>query len=139
MGRGSPARRLVGDLSDASPPEGRQVRGFGADHLRRALEAAVRGGRDTDTVAAIAGALLGARWGASAVPSQWRRRLHGWPGLRARDLVRLGVLSARQGTPTPQGWPSGPTMDYSVVARRDTLARHPHDDQVWLSGVGLLD
>ncbi len=35
---------------------------FPASHLRRALEAAVRGGRDTDTVAAIAGSLLGARW-----------------------------------------------------------------------------
>ena len=36
-------------------------------HLRRAIEAAVRGGNDTDTVACIAGALLGAMWGASAV------------------------------------------------------------------------
>jgi ADP-ribosylglycohydrolase len=32
------------------------------------IEAAVRGGGDTDTVAAIAGALLGARFGGSAVP-----------------------------------------------------------------------
>ena len=62
-----------------TPPDG-AAPGFGADHLVRALEAAVRGGRDTDTVAAIAGALLGARWGASAVPARWRRRLHGWPG-----------------------------------------------------------
>ena len=42
---------------------------FKAQHLQFALEAAVRGGRDTDTVAAIAGGLLGARWGASAVPA----------------------------------------------------------------------
>ena len=34
-----------------------------------ALEQAVRAGHDTDTTAAIAGALLGARWGASAVPA----------------------------------------------------------------------
>jgi ADP-ribosyl-[dinitrogen reductase] hydrolase len=45
---------------------------FPASHLQLALEHAVRGGRDTDTVAAIAGGLLGARWGASAVPAAWR-------------------------------------------------------------------
>jgi ADP-ribosyl-[dinitrogen reductase] hydrolase len=50
-----------------------------ARHLQLALEEAVRGGRDTDTVAAIAGGLLGARWGASAVPLAWQRVLHGWP------------------------------------------------------------
>ena len=48
-----------------------------ADHLRDALVAAVRIGHDTDTVAAIAGALLGARWGASALPDQWRVAVHG--------------------------------------------------------------
>ena len=37
-------------------------------HLQDTLVAAVRIGHDTDTVAAIAGALLGARWGSSAVP-----------------------------------------------------------------------
>lgn len=109
-----------------------------ASHLRRALEAAVRGGRDTDTVAAIAGSLLGARWGASAVPASWRRRLHGWPGLRARDLVRLGVLTAHRGQADSHGWPSGATVDYSNWAHRGALVAHPDDDHVWLSGVGLL-
>jgi len=63
----------------------------GRDHLRRALESAVRGGGDTDTVAAIAGALLGATYGASAVPPEWRQALHGWPGLHATDLADLAV------------------------------------------------
>ncbi len=45
---------------------------FRADHLRLALDAAVRAGFDTDTVAAIAGGLLGAAHGASAVPLEWR-------------------------------------------------------------------
>jgi ADP-ribosyl-[dinitrogen reductase] hydrolase len=53
--------------------------------------AAVRGGGDTDTVAAIAGALLGAAHGASAIPGLWRTAVHGWPGLQADDLVRLAV------------------------------------------------
>ncbi len=52
-----------------------------------ACDTAVRGGRDTDTVAAIAGGLLGATHGASAVPSEWRDLVHGWPGLHAADLV----------------------------------------------------
>lgn len=110
-----------------------------ADHLKLALEAAVRGGRDTDTVAAIAGALLGARWGASAVPSAWRRVLHGWPDLRGRDLVRLGVLTARGGHPDGAGWPSAATVDYSEWSDRGVQARHPDDDHVWLGGVAALD
>jgi ADP-ribosyl-[dinitrogen reductase] hydrolase len=68
-----------------------------ARHLPAALEAAVRIGNDTDTVAAIAGALLGARWGASAVPQSWRRMLHGWPGLEADDLVALAGRIAKSG------------------------------------------
>ena len=53
------------------------------------LEAAVRGGYDTDTVAAIAGGLLGAACGASAVPDEWRRVIHGWPGLDTDALLDL--------------------------------------------------
>jgi ADP-ribosyl-[dinitrogen reductase] hydrolase len=41
---------------------------FRADHLRLALENAVRGGRDADTVAAIAGGLLGAAYGRQPCP-----------------------------------------------------------------------
>ena len=55
-------------------------------HLVDALETAVRIGNDTDTVAAIAGMVLGARWGASAVPADWRAQLHGWPDWTATDL-----------------------------------------------------
>lgn len=107
----------------------------GPDALRRGLEGAVRGGRDTDTVAAIAGALLGGRWGASAVPAQWRRLLHGWPGLRARDLVRLGVLTARRGHSDAQGWPAIDRMDYRGWDHDRALVQHPMDDGVWLSGI----
>ena len=80
-------------------------------HLEDALHAAVRIGDDTDTVAAIAGSLLGARWGASAVPVLWRAMLHGKPGVYGRpdyssqDLVRLAVMSARRGEPDSIGWP----------------------------------
>ncbi|MEO6143999.1 MAG: ADP-ribosylglycohydrolase family protein, partial [Dermatophilaceae bacterium] len=110
----------------------------GPAHFRRALEAAVRGGYDTDTVAAIAGALVGGLYGASAVPAQWRRQLHGWPGLRARGLVALGVMTARHGRPDSGGWPTGTRVDYSAYKGSGVLARHPHDDGVWLGGVDAL-
>ena len=112
---------------------------IGPAHFRRALESAVRGGGDTDTVAAIAGSLLGGLYGASAVPAQWRRQLHGWPGLRARDLVSLGVMTARGGRPDPAGWPAGARVDYSTYKDSDALAQHPYDDHVWLGGVDALD
>ena len=110
-----------------------------ADHLREAIERAVRGGRDTDTVAAIAGGLVGAAHGASAVPAEWRRIVHGWPGLAAADLVRMGVLAASAGRSDSDGWPTAERFDYSGYGDVSTLVRHPHDDGVWLGGVGVLD
>lgn len=103
-------------------------------HLAAALELAVRAGGDTDTTAAIAGALLGARWGASAVPAAWRRLLHGWPGMNASDLVRLATLTANRGRDDRQGWPSVDRVDYSSWATGHGPVRHPHDDGVWLGG-----
>jgi len=64
--------------------------------LAAALDNAVRGGRDTDTVAAIAGGLLGAAYGESAIPAEWLVLLHGWPGLHAADLRALAdAITAR--------------------------------------------
>ncbi len=80
-------------------------------HLELALERAVRAGGDTDTVAAIAGSLLGAHWGATAVPFRWRRPLHGQvqagqPVLGVADLDRLARLALGGGRPDGTGWPS---------------------------------
>ncbi len=67
-------------------------------HLQATLQNAVRIGNDTDTVAAIAGTLLGAVWGSSAVPLEWKAAMHGWPGhTTTRDLVQLAVLAVNQG------------------------------------------
>ncbi|MDP8932316.1 MAG: ADP-ribosylglycohydrolase family protein [Actinomycetota bacterium] len=110
-------------------------------HLQYALQAAVGVGDDTDTVAAIAGSLLGARWGASAVPFRWRRRLHGWPGYRDRDLVRLAVLSVRGGRPDPAGWPSAPDLlDYYTETgpHQPFLTPLPGDDGVILGNAAAL-
>ena len=75
-------------------PEGDASQG---NHLRLALESAVRGGRDADTVAAIAGGLVGAAYGASAVPADWQSAVHGWPGYKAPDLIRLASEIAARG------------------------------------------
>jgi ADP-ribosylglycohydrolase len=99
---------------------------FRADHLRLALDTAVRGGGDTDTVAAIAGGLLGAAYGASAVPAEWRRVLHGWPGLRTRDLIALTARIVKADKP------------FSYDLDPLTPVRHPHDDGVWLADVAAL-
>ena len=71
----------------------------------RRARARVRGGGDTDTVAAIAGSLAGAVHGGSAVPLGWKRRLHGWPGIDANDLTRLACLAVRHGRTDDEGWP----------------------------------
>lgn len=114
-------RRLIGEALGASPTRWADNNGWvvgafqaavatitcteasgfadGPEHLVQSLERAARSGGDTDTVAAIAGALLGAHWGASAIPAGWLALLHGRrrydePALRAHDLdamVRLAV------------------------------------------------
>jgi ADP-ribosylglycohydrolase/protein-tyrosine phosphatase len=99
---------------------------FRVDHLRLALDTAVRGGGDTDTVAAIAGGSLGAAYGASAVPAEWRRMLHGWPGMRTRDLVALTTRIVKEEKP----------FSYDLFGM--TLVQHPHDDGVWLGDVAAL-
>lgn len=99
--------------------------------LQDALHAAVRIGHDTDTVAAITGALAGARWGASAVPWNWRRAVHGWPGRDGRDLVSTATLIIRGGEPDNLGWPMIDDVGYHEAA--DAVAvPHPYDDGVLL-------
>jgi hypothetical protein len=103
----------------------------GAEHFQLAVDAAVRAGFDTDTVAAIAGGLIGAAYGASAVPLQWRRLLHGWPGITARGVVALASAIARGGKPD--------TFDYRYSGFTvGALAPHPYDPQVLLGGIGAL-
>ncbi|MEO6886090.1 MAG: ADP-ribosylglycohydrolase family protein [Jatrophihabitantaceae bacterium] len=116
----------------AIPVDDPSRRTFRVDHLRLALEAAVRGGRDTDTVAAITGGLLGAAYGASALPASWRLLLHGWPGLHAQDLVELATRIVTGGCPD--------RFDYSYrgYGGLDALAQHPYDDHLWLGGIGAL-
>lgn len=105
--------------------------------LRAALVAAVRAGNDTDTVAAIAGSLGGAVYGGSAVPFDWQRRLHGWPGLRAQGLVSLALLTVHGGRCDSDGWPVCAELpSYRGSASR--VVPHPDDPGVLLGAVGAL-
>ena len=104
---------------------------FRADHLRLSLDAAVRAGFDTDTVAAIAGGLLGASYGASAVPLEWQWKLHGWPGLDSHELVGLAAAVARRGKVKAF---DGAYRGY----RTGALVAHPYDEKLLLGGIGAL-
>src|SRR5690349_157563 len=105
-------------------------------HLQAALATAIGIGNDTDTVAAIAGAMLGARWGASAVPAAWRRILHGYPGRDARDLERVAYLAANGGRAGHSGWPRIEHIDYSREQMGGAAVTvHPFDDGLWVGSV----
>lgn len=65
---------------------------------RAAIEAAVRLGGDTDSVAAITGGLAGADGGVGALPAGWLARLTDWP-LDRRHLEQLAA--ALGGAPLP--------------------------------------
>lgn len=60
------------------------------------VSSAVRAGGDTDTVACLAGALLGAAAGVGAVPADLASQVWGWPGLHQdglRDLATAAVYA----------------------------------------------
>lgn len=50
-----------------------------SDDFRTAVESVIRLGGDTDTVAAITGALVGARVGKAGIPKEWLDRWADWP------------------------------------------------------------
>jgi ADP-ribosylglycohydrolase len=101
-----------------------------------ALERAVRGGNDTDTVAAIAGSLIGAAAGAAVFPARWRTILHGWQIDSERELVALALENAEPTRSHEDRWPMAAHVEAKPIG---TLARHPHDDGVWLGSMDMLD
>ena len=62
-----------------------------------AVEEAVRVGGDTDAIAGVTGALMGAAVGLDAIPQTWRDRIHGWPGLDVDGLQDLAIATALAG------------------------------------------
>lgn len=88
---------------------------FPSDHLQHALDAVIKIGDDTDTTAAIAGAVLGARWGSSGIPEDWKAAVHGWPGLRARDLTTLAINITDPASRASDAWPTSDEVSYRVA------------------------
>jgi ADP-ribosylglycohydrolase len=74
----------------------RETRGITDDTLRISLENAVRGGNDTDSVAAVAGGLIGAVCGFHAVPREWIEIIHGHGASHASELKMLAVKLASE-------------------------------------------
>jgi poly(ADP-ribose) glycohydrolase ARH3 len=98
-GRGIPARA---DLSVAAAI----TAATRAESFEAAVTAAIRAGGDTDTTAAMAGAVAGARFGASAIPKRWLDALEdGERGRRhVEDLARQLAERAQHptsGSPRP--------------------------------------
>lgn len=109
-------------------------------HLQISLAVAIDIGHDTDTVAAIAGALLGGLWGVSAVPLAWAGAIHGWSPsgtARAQDLVRHALLAV--GARSSSGWPDVDRMDYRDWGGESTYVAHPTVEGVWIGGALALD
>ncbi len=61
------------------------------DEFERSVIAAVMGGEDADTTAAVTGAISGAYNGEAAIPTRWRENVERGPEIRelARDLWRI--------------------------------------------------
>jgi predicted protein tyrosine phosphatase len=96
------------------------------EHFEETLRMAVAAGGDTATVAAVAGGLLGARWGVSAIPLEWRRRIFGWPGYRDTDLLRDSFCVVER-----QPWPATFYPDGVQAA----LVAHPRDPGLVIGGL----
>lgn len=108
-------------------------------HLQNTLASAIGIGNDTDTVAAIAGALVGAKWGASGIPQEWLAPLHGWgvQGPGAPELIRLATQIVQGGR--TEGWPHVATVDYDSWSPRATCVEHPLVERVWIGDALALD
>jgi len=123
-------------------PEMTDDESFACRFVYHALRRVISVGGDTDTTAAIAGALLGARFGTSAFPQEWTSILHGWPGYDARDLVRLAVRTARGGIGAQDRWPDISSMRDEYV-RSGGLGPSAillnEDEDIWVGGFAALE
>lgn len=85
------------------------------DEYRTAVESVIRLGGDTDTVAAITGALVGARVGKAGIPKEWLDRWADWP--RSVAWMEKLALKLAEGKwrETPQ--PAVPLAWWSIPLR----------------------
>lgn len=92
-----------------------------ADDFPTAIETVISCGGDTDTTAAITGALVGARLGAVGIPDSWRTGIIDYPR-SAAVLQALAERLARQAPDTPPlgpvkyAWPTIPLRNVFFLA-----------------------
>ena len=100
----------------------------GRRRRRRVAHAAVHAGDDTDTVAAIAGALLGAVHGARRCPRSGWSVVHGWPGLAPTTCAT-----------SPAGWRPAAPRSPRPTASPTSSSRSPSTWSTWVRrGLRLL-
>ncbi|QDT96468.1 ADP-ribosylglycohydrolase family protein [Gimesia aquarii] len=79
---------------------------YSPENLRQSVENAVMLGGDTDSVAAITGAVCGANSGANAIPSEWIERLIEWPRTKVwMESLAMKIAKVLEST-EPQKPPS---------------------------------
>ena len=115
-----------------------------ADDFAGALRLAIDLGGDTDTVASVAGALAGARYGVQAIPSRWATYVHGRlqaggseATYRRAELLRLSRALSGGSAPRQAEWEdsAGPTE----VADRLLAASLPGAAEFVAAGGAALD
>ncbi|MFI0480516.1 ADP-ribosylglycohydrolase family protein [Actinomadura sp. 9N215] len=115
-------------ITTTAVPQDEPVDGsFRVDHLRLALEDATLGRRDAG---AVAGGLLGAAYGASAVPARWRLDLRGRSERGPQDLIALAAALATGGTYAPPVYGGGDRPAITVP--------HPDDPGVLLADLAAV-
>jgi ADP-ribosyl-[dinitrogen reductase] hydrolase len=102
-------------------------------HVRNALVQAVRSGNDADTVAAIAGSLIGAAYGASALPCEWVVQLHDSRGKDHFTLADTALAIAGYGLPTP-----GTAVNLSHFSQANVRKVFTAEPLITLGGQGVL-
>jgi ADP-ribosylglycohydrolase len=79
--------------------------------FRLAVMTVIRCGGDTDTTAAIVGAVVGSGLGRSGIPPEWLGRLWEWP----RSVGWMGRLAEAAGNAVTTGQPQRPPRVFPVV------------------------
>lgn len=129
--RGDPAARLVADLGSRRGVSGYVVHTVPValylwlaheGNLREAVSEAVRLGGDTDTVAALVGALCGATHGEPAIPADWLAGLWEWPCTPNWMLELADRLSRQFQADSPDGVGPAPLFWPGLLPRNALFA-----------------
>ncbi len=98
------------------------------NNFREGIVSMIRCGGDTDTTAAIAGAIIGAGVGKDGIPAEWTDNIAGWPYTKDHMLMLAELLSeaaSRRAAGNACGKPGGPVdkpLLFALIKNILTLA-----------------